>query len=765
MSESVVGTSVQRRDAPAKAAGRARYADDLALPRMLYGCATRSRLAHARILSIDTAPALAVPGVRAVLTARDIPGANTIGPVVKDQPVLAGDVVRFVGEPVAVVAAETRQAAEEAAAAVVVEYEPLPAVHDPVEAMADGAPTLYPKGNVATRTKLRKGDVDAGFAASDVVVEGDFTTQLIEHSYIEPESAVAALEPDGSVIVYAATQYIHYDRDEVARILGLPSARVRVIQMTTGGGFGGKFGSPLAQCHAALLAFRTGRPVKVTWTRGESISASIKRHPYRMHFRVGARADGMLTAVQARLISDTGAYLVTGNSVMGKSTTHCSGPYAVPNVHVDGFAVFTNNPPAGAMRGYGVPQVSVAIEQLLGEIAHRLGIDPVELRLRNALDVGLATATGQVLTSSVGIKEALGRAGAAARVFRAEVGKAPPGRTRGVGVAASWHGTGSARKPSEGIAIVNVAKDGGVSVVCGAVEIGQGSDTVLAQIAAEELRVPVDRVRVITDDSAVTPDCEATTASRVTYISGNATRLAGEEARRRILEMAAEDLEASVDDLELRDGIVSVRGDPGHHRTIAQLVLARGRQGVVATGSFIAPTTPLDPETMQGAPHGAYGLGAHAALVEVETDTGRVRVLGYAAFNDVGRAINPAAAVGQSSGGAAMGIGYGLLEEVQLRDGHVLTPSFATYMLPTALDVPEIQVGIVEDPEPTGPYGAKGLGELAANPVAPTILAAIRDATGVMLTRTPATPERIFMAMQASAVGGATPGSAAGSPE
>lgn len=760
MNETVVGTSVQRQDAPAKATGRARYTDDMVLPRMLHAATTRSPYPYARIVSIDVAPALAVPGVRAVLTARDIPGAGTVGPVVKDQPVIAGDVVRFVGEPVAIVAAETRDAAVEAAAAVVVEYEPLPPVCDPIEAMADEAPKLRPNGNIANRTKLRRGDIDVGFAASDVIVEGDFQTQLIEHAYLEPESAIADAEPDGSITVWAATQYIHYDRDEVARTLGVPSARVRVIQMVTGGGFGGKFGSPLAQCHAALLAVQTHRPVKMTWTRGESISTSVKRHPYRMHFKVGARADGMLMAVQARLVSDTGAYLVTGNSVMGKSTTHATGPYMVPNVHVDGYAMFTNNPPAGAMRGYGVPQVSVAIEQLIGEIAHRLDMDPAELRLRNALDVGLSTATGQVLTESVGIKEAIRRAAAAAETFRAEVDGAPAGCRRGVGVAASWHGTGSARKPSEGIAIINVAKDGSVSVVCGAVEIGQGSDTVLAQIAAEELRVSINRVRVSTTDSAIAPDCEATTASRVTYISGNATRRAGIEARRRILEMASEDLGVPADELDLRNGVVSVGSDPSRQRTIAQIVLERGMQGVCTMGSFIAATTPLDPETMQGVPHASYGLGAHAALVEVEMDTGRVRVLRYAAFNDVGRAINPAACVGQSSGGAVMGIGYGLLEEVLVQNGRVINPSFATYMLPTALDVPDIQVGIVEAPESTGPYGAKGLGELAANPGAPTILAAIRDATGVMITRTPATPERLFAALQAaksSTLGSAIP--------
>jgi CO/xanthine dehydrogenase Mo-binding subunit len=390
------------------------------------------------------------------------------------------------------------------------------------------------------------------------------------------------------------------------------------------------------------------------------------------------------------------------------------------------------------------------MEQLIGEMAHRLGMDPVELRLRNALDVGLSTSTGQLLTGSVGIKEALTRAAATAEAFRAVANDAPKGCRRGVGVAASWLGIGSARLPSEGVATLTVAKDGSVSVVCGSVDIGQGSDTVLAQIAAEELRVSIDRVQVFTSDTAMAPDSEATTASRVTYTSGNATRRAAIAARLQILSMASQDLGVPTDDLELRDGAVVVLSDPGIQRTIGEIVRQHRMQSVIATGRFTPATTPLDPETMQGAPYAAYGMGAHAALVEVEMDTGRARVVRYAAFNDAGRAINPAGVVGQSCGGAVMGIGYGLFEEVLMQNGRVANASFATYTIPTALDVPEIEVGIVESPEPTGPYGAKGVAELAINPVAPAILAAIRDATGVMIMRTPATPERLFAALEAA---------------
>jgi CO/xanthine dehydrogenase Mo-binding subunit len=751
VSEEIVGTSVPRRDSPAKLTGQARYADDLVLPRMLHAAATRSPYARARIISIDTAPALAIRGVRAVMTAQDIPGSNLVGPVVKDQPVIAGDLVSFHGEAVAIVAADTRDLAVEAAEAVVVVYEPLPPITDPYDAMSDSAPQLRAKGNVAHTTRLRHGDVEAGFAASDVIVEGDFRTQLIEHAYLEPESSVSVLEPDGTISVYASTQYTHYDRDEVARTLGVPFARVRVVQMVTGGGFGGKFGSPMTQCQSALLAWRTRRPVKMTWSRAESIATSPKRHPFRVHTKIGAKADGTLQAIQVRIVSDTGAYLVTGNSVLGRATTHCSGPYVVPNVQADGTAMYTNNPPAGAMRGYGVPQVCLATEQLLDELAHRLGVDPVALRLQNAFKVGESTPTGQVLNESVSIREALELARDAAEGFREDIAAAPKGRRRGVGVAAAWHGVASSRKPSEGTAIINVAKDGSVSVNCGAVDIGQGSDTVMAQIAAEELHVPVDRVSVSTTDSSVTPDNEATTGNRVTYISGNATYRAAVDARRQILEMASEDLEVAVADLVLRNGVVSVVGSPDRRRTVGQLVLDRGRQGITATGSFIASTTGLDPHTMQGIPHDAFGMCAHAALVEVEMDTGKVRVLRYASFNDAGRAINPDACIGQTTGGAVMGIGYGLFEEVHTGDGRVLNPDFTTYMLPTAVDSPAVEVGTLESPSANGPYGAKGIGELVLNPVAATIMSAIRDATGVMITRLPATPERVYTAIQEAA--------------
>jgi len=743
----VVGQSVPRLDAVAKATGRAAYVDDLQLPGMLYARTLRSPVPHARILSIDTAAARRFPGVKAVLTAADIPGEHCVGPVIKDQPVLAEDVVRYVGEPVAIVAAETRESAAEALSLITVHYDPLPPVLTPGSALAEGAPTLHAGGNIAARTTLRHGDAAHGLTASAVVVEGTFETQMVEHAYIEPEAAVASVEPDGTVVVRTATQYIHYDRDEIARVLGLPASRVRVLQMTVGGGFGGKGGFSLPQCHVALLAVKTGRPAKIVYTRAESIGTTVKRHPYTIHLHVGASAEGRLLAIEATLTSDTGAYLLTGKPVLTRSTTHASGPYAVPNVHIDGCAVYTNNPSCGAMRGYGVPQVAVALETLLDELASWLKIDPIELRLKNALDVGLATATGQVLTQSVGIREVLRQAQGAAADFRAEAVSRTPGKRRGVGVAASWHGVGAARAPSEAVAIVQVARDGSVTVLCGVAEIGQGAHTAMAQIAAQELQVPVERVQVVASDSAVSPDCEATTASRVTYISGNAVRRAAGEARERIIEMAAEALHVVPAAVAVRNGVAFLQNDPSRRVSLADLLHARSLQGITVVGRFAPDTVPLD-QNMQGVPHAAWGFGAHVVLVEVDEETGKVDVVKLAAFNDVGHAINPLMVEGQAAGGASMGIGYALFEEIRLEGGRVVNPWFSTYTLGTALDAPEYRIGIIEEAESTGPYGAKGIGELVVNPAAPAILNAIRDATGVRLTRLPATPERVLAALQ-----------------
>lgn len=737
---SAIGRPLPRQDALAKVAGKARYVDDLALPGMVHGKALRSPHPHARIRSINTAKARACPGVVAVLTAQDIPGANSIGPIIKDQPVLCSDVVRYVGDPVALVAAETEAAAEAALARIEVDYEILEPVLDPLRALERDAPAVQPNGNIGSHFKVRRGDVQKAFSEAAVVIQRRFFTPRIEHAYMEPEAALAAADGEGGIIVYSSTQYAHRDREEVSRMLGLPQSRVRVRQMTTGGGFGGKL-SPHAQCYAALLAWKSGRPVKLRYRRDESLIASYKRHPYVTDMKLAAGRDGKIVAIEATFVGDTGAYLLEGRAVITKSVTHVAGPYFIPNIKADGYAVYTNTVPCGAFRGYGVPQAAFALESLMDELAGRLAIDPIELRIRNGLDTTCPTSTGQILRASVPFKQMLGRAKVAAESLRPLLKQAPEGRRRAIGVGCSTRSIGSIRTPSRSTAIVSLHRDGSVTVACGSVDIGQGSDIMMAQVAAEELGASVERVEVISNDTAIAPDCESTSASRVTYVSGNAVRMAAAKVRARVLGLAAQDLGCAPGDLKLMDGVVLYR-EQG--MSLAQLFAKHTFHIITDIAEFIPNTSPLDPETGQGSPAGTYSFSVHLALVEVDQGTGQARVLRYITFSDAGRTINPMTAAGQVHGGVAMGIGYALMEQLHLDQG-VTNSSFATYLIPTALDIPqEVPVEFVEDPEPTGPFGAKGFAEGSLDPAAAAIANAVSNAIGIRIERLPMTGERIY---------------------
>jgi CO/xanthine dehydrogenase Mo-binding subunit len=700
----------------------------------------RSPHAHARIRSIHTSRASSCPGVIAVLTAKDIPGTNSIGPIVKDQPVLCGDVVRYVGDAVALAAAESERAAEQALEQIIVDYEPLAAVLDPLKALEPGAPQVQAKCNIGSHSKTRRGDTEQALREAAVVVERRYFTQRAEHAYMETETALVAPDPTGGFTVWASTQYPHRDREEVSRILGIGQSRVRVHQMTTGGGFGGKL-TPHAQCYAALIAWKTGRPAKLRYRRDESLIASYKRHPYVIDLKLGADKEGKLLAVEATFIGDTGAYLLEGRSVMTKSVSHVAGPYYIPNIKADGYAVFTHTVPCGAFRGYGVPQAAFALESLMDELADRLKLDPIELRIRNALNTTVPTATGQILPASVPFKEMLEKAKLSVQSFQPLVAQATKGRRRGVGVGCSTRSIGSIRSPSRSTAIVTLHADGSATVTCGHVDLGQGSDTMMAQVAAEELGLELDRVHVVTTDTAVSPDCESTSASRVTYVSGNAIRLAAAKAKARVLELASRDLGCRPEELKLMTGVIAYR-EQG--MTMKELFGRHTFHEMTSVAEFIPETSSLDPETGQGSPAGTYSFSVHVALVEVDEGTGQAKVLRYAALCDVGRTINPLAVRGQVHGGVVMGIGYALSEEVKLNGG-VINPSFATYLIPTSFDVPkEILVDIIEDPEPTGPFQAKGFAEGTLDPVGAAIANAVSNAIGVRVTRLPMTGERIY---------------------
>jgi len=737
-----IGSNVTRIDAPSKVTGKATYANDLNFNNMIYGKVLRSPLPRARIKGIDISEVKNLPGIT-ILMGKDIPGRNAAGPMIADQPILADKLINFVGEAVVLVGADSEESAEEALKLIKINYEPLDAVLDPIEAMETGAPEIHKGGNIAGHSKIRKGGVDKGLKESDIIIEGVYKTQRVEHAYLEPEAAVAKVGAEGRITVWTCTQYTHYDRKTIANMLGISQNRVRIVQTVTGGGFGGKIWS-LCQYYSALLAFKTGRPSKVIYTRDESILATTKRHPYTIEYKTGATKEGKVVAVEVKIISDTGPYMVVGSSVLARSVIQASGPYNIPNVKIDGFVVYTNNPVCGAMRGYGGPQVGVAHENQMDELARQLKMDPIELRLINALEVGSTTATGQLLEHSVGVHKVLLEAKKVVESLKKQPHRDRFFKKRGIGVGVGWHGIGSTRGGSQSTAFVNLLPDGSASVICGSVDIGQGSDTIMAQIAAEELGVSIDKIRVITNDTDVTPDCESTSASRVTYISGKAVQLAAKKAKEILFEKASEHLDTEPEKLCLHDGMIYARQNPERSITVANALRMYFMQGVSAVGYFLPETVPLTAETGQGSPCATYAFAGCVAEVQVDSATGQVEVLKLVSIADVGKAINPVSVEGQIEGGASMGIGYALMEEIKTQEGATQNTSFTDYVIPTAMDMQDMESIIIEESEPTGPYGAKGFSEVAVTPIAGAILNAICNAIGVQIAEIPATPEKVL---------------------
>ena len=738
----IVGHSVQRIDAKSKTTGKAVYANDLHFHDMIFGKVLRSPYPRAKILKIDISRAAPTAGVT-VLTHRDIPGKNAMGPMIADQPILAGAEVNFYGEAVALAGAQTEAAAEEILDLIQVEYEPLEAVFDPMAAQNEGAPVIHAGGNLADYIKIRKGNIVKGFAESDIIVEGEYRTQRVEHAYLEPEAAVAKMEGDGNITVWAGTQHTHFDRRAIASMLGLSQNRVRIIQTVTGGAFGGKIWS-LCPCYAALLAFKTGQPAKVVYARDESILTTTKRHPYIIHYKTGANRDGRIKAIEVTMTSDTGPYMVVGKGVLARSVIQAAGPYDIPHVKIDGYVVYTNNPNCGAMRGYGGPQVALAHERQMDELARQLNMDSIELREKNILRVGSSTATGQILEDSVGMPEVLKTVRAVVDSIKSQTSAGTPGKMRGVGVGLAYHGIGSTRGGSQGTAYVNLLMDGSATVICGSVDIGQGSDTIFAQIAAEELGVPLENIRVMTTDSDMTPDCESTSGSRVTYISGKAVQLAARNVKATLFKKASIHLNVPLEKMVLKNGMVFVDGNPENKISVAHILKENYMQGISGVGDFIPRTTSLDPECGLGSPCGTYAYAGGVAGVEVDTETGKITVDKLVNIVDVGKAIHPQSVEGQIHGGTSMGIGYALLEEIKIAAGVITNPNFIDYKIPTSMDAGVLSARIVEAEEPIGPFSAKGFSEVTVTPVAAAILNAIRDAVGLKITDLPASQERIL---------------------
>jgi CO/xanthine dehydrogenase Mo-binding subunit len=733
------------------ARGRKASSEDIPLKDALVLRVLRSTKAHAEILEIDRNKALQTPGVVGVLTAADIPGKKMHGLINKDQPVLAQDKVRFVGEAIALVAAEDEEAAQMAMSAIKVSFRDLPPIFDPKKSLEEDAPLIHHKGNVLLRKTIQKGNVDQGFAQSHVVVKRAYSTPHLEHNYLEPDAGAGYVDEDGTFVIYASTQNPHYDLKAVSEILGLEEERVRMIQAATGGGFGSKL-ELTVQGFIGLALYHFQRPVRLVFDREEAYLASSKRHPLKIEMESGVGKDGKLLALRAQIICDTGAYASYGVAVATRAAVHATGPYEFENVEVKSLAVYTNNPIAGAMRGFGVPQVAFAHESQMDVLAQELAMDPLEFRKINALRPGSRTATGQKLKKSVGILKALKAIEPHYNLAKTQWKEngSPKHQLRGVGIGAMCYGIGNTGIQNPSSARVEMDSEGRVTLYMGAAEVGQGSTTVLTQIAAEVLGIEPNEMRLVVADTKLTTSAGATSASRQTYISGNAVKEAAQKLADVLLTEAADVLKTPKVVLSLKDGFVADSKDPNKSVSIPKLAQRAHLKGRPLNwqGYFDPETTALHVDTGQGLPYATYAFACHLALVKVDIGTGEVHVPKIVAAHDVGKAIHPQNVEGQIHGGVAMGLGFALMEEYIPGQ----TSSMADYHMPTSMDMPEIISMIIENPEPTGPFGAKGVGEPALIPAAPAVLNAIADALGERINKLPANPECVYATIKGSQI-------------
>ncbi len=746
-----VGAALERLDGEAKVRGTDifgadRWPDDALVVRVI-----RSPHHHADFAFGDIEAFVADhPGIETVLTAADIPGENRFGviPPFAEQPVFAEKTARFRGEAVAAIAGEAAAMAALDLDDFPVTWTERPAYLHPQEAEADGAVPLHAdrEGNVLTGGFVKRGDAQAGLDEADTVVEGSYSTGFIEHAYIEPEAGFAR-RTGNRVEIHACTQAPYMDRDDMARIMGLGPEDIRIVPTAVGGGFGSKLDISL-QPYVALAAWKTGRPARIVYTRADSMMSTTKRHPSRIRARIGATRDGRITGMDFLGTFNTGAYASWGPTVANRVPVHASGPYVIPNYRAESRAIHTHCAPSGAFRGFGVPQSAIAQETLFDELADAIGMDRLEFRLLNALDNGQPTVTGQVFDKGVGIKACLDALKPhwerARREAREANGRANgPATRRGVGLAAGWYGCGNTSLPNPSTIKAGLTPDGRVMLHQGAVDIGQGSNTVVAQIFADALGIPVHDIRLVGGDTDITPDAGKTSASRQTFVSGNAARLAGEALRTELLRLGNVSSEAEI----ALDGGTLVLTDTNGERRVDLSGLAGDANGYVAcvAETYDPPTAPLD-ENGQGVPYAVFGYAAHMVELEVDEALGRVKLLKLTAAHDVGRAINPVLVEGQVEGGAAQGVGLALMEE--FIPGR--TDNLHDYLIPTFGDMPKVETLIVEVEDAHGPYGAKGLGEHTLIPTAPAILNAIRDACGVLVRNLPATPDKVRTAIAAA---------------
>lgn len=730
MHKETVGNSPSRTDAPGKVTGEAQYSGDLSMTGMMFMKILMAERPHARVRNIRVEKALASPGVVAVYTAKDVP-VNEYGLQIPDQPVLCGpgsskpsaDIVRFVGDQVAVVVAESESHAADAIKLIEVDYEDLPPLSDPIVAMASDAPLLHPDrgdSNVCVHYKIRKGNVDEGFAKAAAIVEAEYRTPVQEHAYLQPEAGLAYLDSEGRVVVESAGQWTHADRKSIAHALDVQEEKIRVIYPAIGGAFGGREDLSV-QIVLALAAMKLKRPVKIVWSRRESIIGHGKRHAVVLRAKWGATQDGKLVAAQNEIIGDGGAYMYTTNKVLGNATITSTGPYAIPNVKTDVYGVYTNNIPGAAFRGFGAPQALFMAESQMNKLAEKLGMDPVEFRLKNALREGDLLNVGTPVPTPVSVVDTIATARDAFKWKKNSKGKTQNSKrkargaiAKGRGFAAGFKNVGFSFGYKENCwAKVeihgNTAMERVVLHHAGA-EVGQGFHTAMTQMAAHVLGVPMSMIELRASDSATQGDPGSASASRLTFMAGNSVKGAAEAALEKWK--------------------------------------AEERPAIAEFQYFAPPTTKMDSETGYSMPNFQYAYVAQAVDVEVDTETGHVRVKRVVSADDVGKAINPDLVVGQIEGAVVQAHGYAVLEDFKTKDGRVLTDQFSTYLIPTIRDIPEkVESALVEAPDPNGPWGARGMGELPYLPVAPAIAAAIHDATGVWMNEFPFTPERVLRAL------------------
>jgi xanthine dehydrogenase D subunit len=745
-----VGESPRRPDGTLKVTGDFAYASDLWMDDMLWGVTLRSPHPSARIRRVDLTQALATAGVFAVLTHEDVPGEKYFGLEHQDQPVLAIDVVRYQGEPIALVAADHPETAQQAAKKFVVEYDVLEPVVDAERSLLPDARQLHPHGNLVRHVRIRTGDPSP---TAEVVVSGDYHVGMQDQAFLGPEAGLAVPDDVGGVDLYVATQWLHVDQRQVCAALGLGPDQVRLQLSGVGGAFGGREDLSM-HVHGCLLALHTGKPVKMVYNREESFFGHVHRHPASMHYEYGADRDGKLVYARARIHLDGGAYASTTSAVAGNAGTMGLGPYDIPNIHLDCYGVYTNNPPCGAMRGFGSVQTAFAVEAIMDKLADAVGVDPVEIRARNGFKEGSRAPTGQVIDSAAPVAELVQRLQAmpmpAEGSVEVDLRRMPGGVSntthgegvrRGVGYAVAYKNVGF----SEGFddystARVRLAIVGGqplATVHTAAAEVGQGLITVEQQICRTELGV--EQVVVAPKDTQV-GSAGSSSASRQTYVTGGAVKAACESVRRLVFARAEALLGRVVDDLRLENGRVVSRTED----VSISLVDLLGDDLVEDTVEWRhRPTYPIDPETGQGFAHVQYAFAAHRAVVDVDVELGLVKVVELACTQDVGKAMNPQAVVGQIQGGSTQGMGLALMEEIQIVDGKITNPSFTDYLIPTILDTPPMPIEVLEYADPHAPYGLRGVGEAPTISSGPAVAAAIRAATGVDLQRIPIRPEDV----------------------